>query len=75
LNYSDKVQSKDIEEDSLIKLYVMSLKSQLASVRFFAIENLKMDLTNLNNFKTQLSDLENIEKNKKVLESLKSVAL
>ena len=74
LHYSEKVQAKDIEEESLTKLYSMSLKSQLASVRFFAIENLKKDLNNLNNFKTQISDLENAEKNEKVLESLKSVS-
>jgi glutaminyl-tRNA synthetase len=75
LHFSDKVQAKDIEEDSITKLYSMSLKSQLASVRFFAVENLKRDLNNLNNFKPQLSDLENSEKNEKVLEAIKSVSL
>ena len=75
LHYSDKVQANDIEQDSLIKLYSMSLKSQLASVRVFAIENLKKDSNNLKHFKTQISELENSEKNIKVLESLKSFSL
>jgi glutaminyl-tRNA synthetase len=48
----------------------MSLKSQLASVRFFAIQNLTKDSYHFNNFKTQLSELRNTEKNEKVLELL-----
>jgi glutaminyl-tRNA synthetase len=75
LNFSNKVQAIDIEQESLSKLYSMSLKSQLASVRFFALENLKKDLEHLNQFKNQLSELENTEKNAAVLESLKSVLL
>ena len=71
LNYSDKVQFKDIESESLSKLYSMSLKSQMPSVRFFAIQNLNSDLENLNDFKNQLSELKLSEKNEKVLEVLK----
>ena len=71
LNYSDKVQFKDIESESLSKLYSMSLKSQMPSVRFFAIQNLNSDLENLNDFKNQLSELKLSEKNEKVLEALK----
>ncbi|GAQ49870.1 glutaminyl-tRNA synthetase [Flavobacterium psychrophilum] len=41
LKHSDKVIAKDIEIDHLTKLYSMSLKSQLASVRILAINNLK----------------------------------
>ena len=70
LKYSEKVSTKDIETESLQKLYSMSLKSQLASVRILAIQNLKKDETNLSNFQTQLSDLKNSEKNEKVLEFL-----
>jgi glutaminyl-tRNA synthetase len=70
LNYSDKVSSKDIETESLQKLYSMSLKSQLASVRILAIQNLKNDSLNFANFQTQLSELKNSEKNDKVLELL-----
>ncbi len=71
LHYSDKIQFKDIESEALTKLYSMSLKSQMPSVRFFAILNLKSDLENLNDFKTQLSELKLSEKNEKVLEALK----
>ena len=71
LHYSDKVQFKDIESEALSKLYSMSLKSQMPSVRYFAIQNLKKDLENLNVFKNQLSELKLSEKNEKVLEALK----
>jgi glutaminyl-tRNA synthetase len=70
LQYSDKIQLIDIETDSLLKLYSMSLKSQLVSVRYFAIQNLTKDSYHFNNFKTQLSELKNTEKNEKVLELL-----
>jgi glutaminyl-tRNA synthetase len=70
LKYSDKVSSKDIETESLQKLYSMSLKSQLAGVRVLAIQNLKNDETNFSNFQTHLAELKNTEKNEKVLELL-----
>ncbi|EOG6894527.1 glutamine--tRNA ligase/YqeY domain fusion protein, partial [Flavobacterium psychrophilum] len=50
LKHSDKVIAKDIEIDHLTKLYSMSLKSQLASVRILAINNLKNDSENFSNF-------------------------
>ncbi len=75
LNFSDKVDAKDIEQEPLTKLYSMSLKSQLATVRFFVIQNLKKDLDNLNEFKAQLSDLKNNEKGEKVLELLNGLQL
>ncbi|MBC7439915.1 MAG: glutamine--tRNA ligase, partial [Flavobacterium sp.] len=73
LKYSNKVTSKDIEIEQLIKLYSMSLKSQLFSVRISVIENLKNDKVNLKDFKVQLSELKNTEKNEKVLELLKTI--
>ena len=73
LNYSEKVVAKDIEMEPLAKLYSMSLKSQLSSVRILVIKNLKKDSTNLDIFKTQLMDLRNIEKNTSVLEVLKTL--
>lgn len=73
LKHSDKVAAKDIEIEQLTKLYSMSLKSQLFSARISAIENLKNDQENLNDFKSQLSDLKNSEKNEKVLEVLNSI--
>ncbi len=73
LKYSDKVASKDIELEPLTKLYSMSLKSQLVSVRILVLENLKEDAENLNNFQSQLSELKTSEKNEKVLELLKMI--
>ena len=73
LNYSEKVVAKDIEMEPLAKLYSMSLKSQLSSVRILVIKNLKKDSANLDIFKTQLMDLRNIEKNTSVLEVLKTL--
>ena len=73
LKYSDKVAAKDIELESLTKLYSMSLKSQLVSVRILVLENLKEDAENLNNFQVQLSELKLSEKNENVLELLKTI--
>ncbi|WP_310555298.1 glutamine--tRNA ligase/YqeY domain fusion protein [Flavobacterium sp.] len=70
LKHSDKVSAKDIEIEQLSKLYSMSLKSQLASVRILAIQNLKKDSDNFINFQMQLSELKNSEKSEKVLELL-----
>ncbi|MFV5687357.1 glutamine--tRNA ligase/YqeY domain fusion protein [Flavobacterium sp. ZT3R25] len=70
LHHSNKVHVKDIEEESLTKLYTMSLKSQMAAVRILAIQNLQNDLNNLNLFETQLSELKKNEKIEKVLELL-----
>jgi glutaminyl-tRNA synthetase len=67
---SDKVQVKDIELEVLTKLYSMSLKSQLAAVRVLAIQNLKSDSINFEDFKTQLSELKSREKNENVLSLL-----
>ena len=70
LNHSDKISAKDFEADVISKLYSMSLKSQLASVRILGIQNLKSDSVNFSNFQSQLSELKNSEKNEKVLELL-----
>ncbi len=70
LEHSDKVKASDIELESLTKLYIMSLKSQLAKVRISAIQNLKHDTLNFDDFKDQLFDLKNSEKNEKVFELL-----
>jgi glutaminyl-tRNA synthetase len=70
LEHSDKVKASDIELESLTKLYTMSLKSQLAKVRISAIQNLKQDTLNFDDFKEQLFDLKNSEKNEKVFELL-----
>jgi glutaminyl-tRNA synthetase len=75
LMHSGKVQSKDIEKEVLIKLYSMSSKSQLAAVRILAIENVKADADNFDEFKKQLAELKNTEKNEKVLDLLNGLKL
>jgi glutaminyl-tRNA synthetase len=75
LKHSDKVQPKDIEKEVLTKLYSMSLKSQLATVRILAIENVKADADNFDEFKKQLVELKNTEKNEKVLDLLNGLNL
>jgi glutaminyl-tRNA synthetase len=75
LKHSDKVQPKDIEKEVLTKLYSMSLKSQLATVRILAIENVKADADNFDEFKKQLAELKNTEKNEKVLDLLNGLNL
>lgn len=66
LEHSDKVNPSDVEHDSLLKLYSMSLKSQLDKVRISTVQNIKHDTLNFENFKGQLFDLKSIEKNEKL---------
>ncbi len=73
LKYSDKIKYSDLEEESIIKLYNMSIKSESSFVRYEGIKNLKSDSENLKNFQTQLSELKNSEKNDKVLELLQNI--
>jgi glutaminyl-tRNA synthetase len=73
LQFSDKVTANDIEQDITHKLYTMSLKSQLAAVRIFSLQNLKSDTTNFSAFENQISELRNSEKNEKVIEVLNSL--
>ena len=73
LNHSDKVFAKDIDQEIVTKLYSMSLKSQLPLVKISAIQNLRNDPNNFDNFKTNLSDLKTSEKNEKVLELLNEI--
>jgi len=73
LKHSDKVSPKDIEIDQLIKLYTMSLKSQLVAARIAVIENLKNNELNLKEFNVQLLELKNSEKDEKVLKVLNTI--
>lgn len=73
LKYSDKIKFSDVEEEVLQKLYNMSLKSESSFVRFETIQNLKKDILNLENFKTQLSDLRASEKNEEVQKLLSEI--
>jgi glutaminyl-tRNA synthetase len=72
---SDKVQTKDIELEVVTKLYSMSIKSQLALVRILAIQNLKKDSINFENFNSQLLELKSKEKNEIVLRLLNDLSI
>jgi glutaminyl-tRNA synthetase len=72
---SDKVQTKDIEFEVVTKLYSMSIKSQLALVRILAIQNLKKDSINFENFNSQLLELKSKEKNENVLGLLNDLSI
>ncbi|PZX95307.1 glutamine--tRNA ligase [Flavobacterium aquariorum] len=73
LHFSVKVKANDIDLEIVHKLYTMSLKSQLATVRIFVLLNLKRDLVNNSVFEAQITELRNTEKNEKVLEVLNSI--
>jgi glutaminyl-tRNA synthetase len=72
---SDKVQTKDIEFEVVTNLYSMSIKSQLALVRILAIQNLKKDSINFENFNSQLLELKSKEKNENVLGLLNDLSI
>lgn len=75
LHHSNTISYKDIEKESLVKLYSMSLKSQLASVRIFGIQNLVNDVNHFDDFKIQLTELRKVEKNEKVLVLLTAIKI
>jgi len=58
------------DNESLKKLFSMSLKSQLADVRKFALLNISNETVFLVQFKSEIVNLKNAEKNEKVLELL-----
>jgi len=72
LQNSDKISSKDIDAESLQKLYGMSLKSQLAGVRIVALENLINDVDSSTDFKSQILEMKEKEKNENVLALINS---
>ena len=51
----------------------MSLKSQLALLRIYAVLNLKNEPAHFDQFQTQILELKNSEKNENVLEVLNSL--
>ncbi|AWG24544.1 glutamine--tRNA ligase/YqeY domain fusion protein [Flavobacterium kingsejongi] len=67
LKYNTALKTTDVDLELLHKLYTMSLKSESPYVRYEVLQNLKRDSANLNEFKSQLSDLKNSEKNDQVL--------
>jgi glutaminyl-tRNA synthetase len=75
LQNSDKISSKDIDAESLQKLYGMSLKSQLAGVRIVALENLINDVDSSIDFKSQILEMKEKEKNDKVLALINTIEM
>jgi glutaminyl-tRNA synthetase len=53
LKYSDKVQSKILKR-CINKIILYVIKSQLATVRILAIENLELDVDNFDDIKSNL---------------------
>ena len=70
IEHSDKIAARDIDGESMLKLYGMSLKSQSPLVRHAAILNLKSDAHNLETFRSALEELKLVEKNQDVLDLL-----
>ncbi|MDI1254712.1 MAG: glutamine--tRNA ligase/YqeY domain fusion protein [Flavobacterium sp.] len=73
LKHAANIKPTEVEDDVLHKLFSMSLKSESSFVRYEAIQNLKRAISVFEQFKPQLSDLKNSEKNEKVLELLSQV--
>ena len=73
LEHSDKVNPADIDSEALSKLYIMSLKSQLALVRIAVLQNLIHDPIHLDSFKSILYELNASEKNETVLSLLNQI--
>jgi glutaminyl-tRNA synthetase len=61
------------DSESLKKLFSMSLKSQLADVRKYALINLKKEPLFILQFQDDIEKLKNSEKNEKVLELLNTI--
>jgi len=73
LEHSDKVNPVNIDSEALLKLYNMSLKSQLDLVRISVLQNLIHDRVNLENFKPMLLELKTTEKNEKIVSLLNQI--
>ena len=73
LKYSSQITPKDFDEETIQKLYTMSLRSESQFVRIEAIRNLKKDLASLKAVSSLLENLKTIEKDEKVKEVLFSM--
>jgi glutaminyl-tRNA synthetase len=73
LEHSDKVNPSDIDFEALSKLYIMSLKSQLALVRIAVLQNLLHDKVKFEIFKPTLFELKATEKNEMVVSLLNQI--
>ena len=69
LEYS-KLNFKDVDSETLQKLYTMSLRSESSFVRYQSIKNLQNDAEHFDMFASQLADLKEKEKSEDVLQIL-----
>ena len=73
LKYSSQITPKDFDEETIQKLYSMSLRSESPFVRIEAIQNLQKDDVSLQAFHLFLENLKTTEKDEKVKELLFSI--
>ena len=73
LHFSNKVSLSDLDSESMTKLFTMSLKSPLASVRIFALQNIQKQELYVSQFKEALLELKQAEKNETVLSFLNTL--
>jgi glutaminyl-tRNA synthetase len=73
LKYSSQIAPKDFDEETIQKLYSMSLRSESPFVRIEAIQNLQKDDVSLQAFHLFLENLKTTEKDEKVKELLFSI--
>ena len=73
LHFSNKVSLSDLDSESLTKLFTMSLKSPLASVRIFALQNIQKQELYVSQFEEALLELKQAEKNETVLSFLNTL--
>jgi glutaminyl-tRNA synthetase len=73
LKYSSQITPKDFDEETIQKLYSMSLRSESPFVRIEAIQNLQKDDISLQALRSFLENLKTTEKDEKVKELLFSM--
>ncbi len=73
LKHSSQIAPKDFDEETIQKLYTMSLRSESAFVRIEAIQNLRKDEVSLKALSLFLENLKTTEKDEKVKELLFSM--
>jgi glutaminyl-tRNA synthetase len=73
LKYSSQIAPKDFDEETIQKLYTMSLRSESPFVRIEAIQNLQKDDVSLKVLGSYLENLKITEKDEKVKETLFSM--
>ena len=73
LKYSSQIAPKDFDEETIQKLYTMSLRSESPFVRIEAIQNLQKDDVSLKVLGSYLENLKITEKDEKVKKTLFSM--